>query len=108
MKREFISQFLSDPFFATKVNIDGLGNITCIIQPASNDDLQILPEGERFNPTVRVISKTELTNGLLFHHHGMRYKIISNSIWSDYGYYDCLATRYDGSQAHDSGGFNVT
>ena len=108
MKREFISQFISDPFFANKVNIDGLGNITCIIQPASNDDLQILPEGERFNPTVRVISKTELTNGLLFHHHGMRYKIISNSIWSDYGYYDCLATRYDGSQAHDSGGFNVT
>ena len=108
MKRELISQFLGDPFFATRVKFDGLGDITCIIQPASNDDLQILPEGERFNPTVRVISKTELTNGMLFHHHGMRYKIISNSIWSDYGYYDCLATRYDGSQAHDSGGFNVT
>lgn len=108
MTRELISQFLCDPFFATKVNFDGLGNITCIIQPASNDDLQILPEGDRFNPTVRVFSKITLTNGALFHHHGMRYKIISNSIWSDYGYYDCLATRYDGSQAHDSGGFDVT
>lgn len=108
MTRELISQFLCDPFFATKVNFDGLGNITCIIQPASNDDLQILPEGDRFNPTVRVFSKVTLTNGALFHHHGMRYKIISNSIWSDYGYYDCLATRYDGSQAHDSGGFDVT
>ena len=108
MKRELISQFLNDPFFATKVNFDDLGAITCIIQPASNDDLQILPEGDRFNPTVRVFSKTELTNGMLFHHHGMRYKIISNSIWGDYGYYDCLATRYDGSQAHDSGGFDVT
>lgn len=39
MKREVISKFLSDPFFATKVDIESLGNITYIIQPASNDDL---------------------------------------------------------------------
>lgn len=108
MKRELISQFLCDPFFATKVNFDGLGDITCIIQPASNDDLQILPEGDRYNPTVRIFSREKLTNGMLFHHHGMRFKVISEAIWSDYGYYDCLATRYDGSQAHDSGGFDVT
>lgn len=108
MKRELISQFLRDPFFATKVNFESLGNITCIIQPASNDDLQILPEGDRYNPTVRVFSRAKLTNGMMFQHHGMRFRIISESIWSDYGYYDCLATRYDGSQAHDSGGFDVT
>lgn len=108
MKREFISPFLSDPFFATKVNFEKLGDITCIIQPASDDDLQILPEGDRYNPTVRVFSHTKLTNGMLFYHHGMRFRIISESIWSDYGYYDCLATRYNGSQTHDSGGFNVT
>lgn len=108
MKRELISQFLRDPFFATKVNFESLGSITCIIQPASNDDLQILPEGDRYNPTVRIFSREKLTNGVLFHHHGMRFKVISESIWSDYGYYDCLATRYDGSQAHDSGGFDVT
>lgn len=108
MNRELISQFLSDPFFATKVHFESLGSITCIIQPASNDDLQILPEGDRYNPTVRVFSREKLTNGMLFHHHGMRFKVISESIWSDYGYYDCLATRYDGSQAHDSGGFDVT
>lgn len=108
MKRELISQFLNDPFFATKVNFESLGSITCIIQPASNDDLQILPEGDRYNPTVRLFSRAKLTNGMLFHHHGMRFRIISESIWSDYGYYDCLATRYEGSQAHDSGGFDVT
>lgn len=108
MKREVISKFLSDPFFATKVNIESLGNITCIIQPASNDDLQILPEGDRYNPTVRLFSRIKLTNGMLFHHHDMRFKVTSESIWRDYGYYDCLATRYDGSQAHDSGGFDIT
>ena len=43
MNRELISQFLSDPFFATKVNFDGLGDITCIIQPASNDDCKYCP-----------------------------------------------------------------
>lgn len=108
MNRELISQFLSDPFFATKVNFESLGSITCIIQPASNDDLQILPEGDRYNPTVRVFSRAKLTNGMMFQHHGMRFRIISESIWSDYGHYDCLATRYNGSQAHDSGGFDVT
>jgi hypothetical protein len=108
MNRELISQFLRNPFFATKVNFESLGSITCIIQPASNDDLQILPEGDRYNPTVRIFSREKLTNGMLFHHHGMRFKVISESIWSDYGYYDFLATRYDGSQAHDSGGFDVT
>lgn len=56
MKREFISQVLSDAFFANKVNVDGLGDITCIIRPACNDDLQILSESERFNPTVRLFS----------------------------------------------------
>ncbi|OCG45709.1 hypothetical protein A9G34_01005 [Gilliamella sp. Choc4-2] len=108
MKRELISHFLRDPFFATKVNFESAGDIICIIQPASNDDLQILPEGDRYNPTVRIFSRTRLTNGMLFQHHNMRFRIISESIWSDYGYYDCLATRYDGSQAHDSGGFDVT
>lgn len=108
MKRELISQFLSDPFFATKVNFESLGNITCIIQPASDDDLQILPEGDRYNPTVRIFSREKLTNGMLFQHNSMRFKVISESIWSDYGYYDCLATRYNGSQAHDGRGFNVT
>ena len=66
MKRELISQFLSDPFFATKVHFESLGSITCIIQPASNDDLQILPEGDRYNPTVRIFSREKITNDVLF------------------------------------------
>ena len=108
MNREFIASFLNDPFFATKVEFEKLGTVICIIQPASNDDLQILPEGDRFNPTVRLFSSVAFENGLIFNHNNMRFRIISNGVWSDYGYYDCLATRYDGSQAHDSGGFDVT
>lgn len=108
MNREFINDFLNDPFFATKVNFEKHGDLIVIIQPASNDDLQILPEGNRFNPTVSIFSKEPLENTDLFNHHNMRYRIISNSIWSDYGYYHSLATRYEGSQANDSGGFVVT
>ncbi|QHJ84907.1 MAG: hypothetical protein [Caudoviricetes sp.] len=108
MSRELIATFLNDPFFATEVNFEKLGKVICIIQPASNDDLQILPEGDRFNPTARIFSKMALENGLLFTHNKMRFRIISNGIWSDYGYYDCLATRYEGSQTNDSGGFVVT
>ena len=108
MNREFIGEFLSDPFFATKVDFEKQGEIICVIQPASNDDLQILPEGNRFNPTVSIFSKEAIENTDLFNHNGMRYRIISNAIWSDYGYYHCLATRYEGSQANDSDGFVVT
>lgn len=108
MNREFINDFLNDPFFATKVNFEKHGDLIVIIQPASNDDLQILPEGNRFNPTVSIFSKESLENTDLFNHHNMRYRVISNSIWSDYGYYHSLATRYEGSQANDGGGFVVT
>lgn len=108
MSREFISQFLNDPFFATKVEFEKYGPLVVVIQPASNDDLKILEEGNRFNPTVSIFSKEQLENTDLFNHRGMRYRIILNSIWSDYGYYHTLATRYEGSQAGDGGGFVVT
>lgn len=107
MNREFIASFLNDPFFATAVEFEK-GSIVCVIQPASNDDLQILPEGDRYNPVLRVFAKAELNNGALFTYNGMRFKIISLGMWNGYGYYDCLATRYEGSQTNDSGGFVVT
>lgn len=108
MNRDFIGEFLNDPFFATKVNFEKHGDLIVIIQPASNDDLQILEEGNRFNPVVSIFSKEALQNTDIFNHNGMRYRVISNSIWSDYGYYHSLATRYEGSQTDDGGGFVIT
>lgn len=82
--------------------------LTCIIQPAGSDDLAILPEGNRYNPVIRVMTQKPVSAGDELLHHGTRWRIITDAIWSDYGYYDCLATRYEGSQTDDSGGFVVT
>jgi len=127
MKRNMISKFLRNPFLSTTIEVTpiefGFDSLTAgfnegafngtkkrlavIIQPASDDDLKILPEGSRYNPTVRIFSRERLLNGTCITHHGMRYRIISDSIWSDYDYYDSLATRYEGSQTDDSDGFVI-
>jgi hypothetical protein len=80
----------------------------CIIFPAGTEDLQILPEGDRYNPTIKVLTQEEVNVKDLLFWNGHRWRIITNARWNDYGYYDSLATRYEGSQADDSGGFDIT
>lgn len=112
MMDNFVEDIFSDPFFAQEREFEVKGGVkrtlTCIVQPASNDDLQILPEGERYNPTVRVMTQDSVENKELFYWNGHRWRIIGKSLWNDYGYYDTLATRYEGSQTDDSGGFPIT
>lgn len=111
MMDDFVDDIFSDPFFAQECEFEIEGGskrvLTCIVQPASNDDLQILPEGDRYNPTVRVMTQEPVENKELFHWNGHRWRIISKSLWNDYGYYDTLATRYEGSQTGDSEGFPI-
>lgn len=83
-------------------------NLVCIIQPAGKDDLAILPEGSRYNPVIRVMTQQPVNAGDELFYHGTRWRIINDAIWSDYGYYDMLATRYEGSQTDDSEGFVIT
>ncbi|PVZ86709.1 hypothetical protein C9426_14935 [Serratia sp. S1B] len=108
---DFSSEIFSDPFFGQERQFTSVSGAVrdrlCIIQPASNDDLQILPEGDRYNPTARVMTQEPVENNEMFQWNGYRWRIISKSLWNDYGYYDTLATRYEGSQTNDSGGFAV-
>ncbi|MEY0017527.1 hypothetical protein AB7W40_21465 [Providencia rettgeri] len=112
MMDDFVDDIFSDPFFAQECefkNVSGEKRILiCVVQPASNNDLQILPEGDRYNPTVRVMTQEPIEPKELFYWSGHRWRIIDKSPWSDYGYYDTLATRYEGSQTSDSGGFPIT
>ncbi|MDF7681190.1 hypothetical protein PT300_11595 [Enterobacteriaceae bacterium ESL0689] len=109
---DFADEIFSDPFFGQECEFTAasgtMRKLICIVRPASNDDLQILPEGDRYNPTVRVMTQAPVENKELFSWNGLRWRIISKSLWNDYGYYDAFATRYEGSQADDSGGFTVT
>jgi hypothetical protein len=81
--------------------------LVCIIQPATPDILAILPEGERYNPAIRIMTQKTLLAGDELAYQGMRWRVINNSAWVGYGYHDCVATRYDGSQADDSKGFGI-
>ncbi|MEX6120111.1 hypothetical protein AB6G31_21195 [Providencia hangzhouensis] len=82
--------------------------LSCIVQPASNDELQLLPEGIRYNPVIRLMSQEPVKGLDLFLWKGYRYQIIQLSNWSDYGYYDTFAVRYEGAQTSDSDGFKIT
>lgn len=108
----FADEIFDDPFFSRECEFTMLSGtvrtLTCIVQPAGNDDLQILPEGDRYNPVVRLMTQEPVENKVRFSWNGHRWRIISTSLWNNYGYYDTLATRYEGSQTDDSGGFAVT
>lgn len=121
---DFVEDIFDDPFFqqttdfiritesltpyGTPAKVKNTLSLVCIIQPAGKDDLEILPEGNRYNPTIRVMTQEPVFAGDELFHHGTRWRVINDAIWSDYGYYDCLATRFEGSQTDDSGGFIVT
>jgi|GEM_PF-1183112 len=120
----FISEIFEDPFFSKSAEFTLFSEIRnefgepvkngrketliCIIQPAGKDDLETLPEGNRFNPTIRVMTQEPVNAGDELIYKDVRWKIINDGNWSDYGYYDTLATRYEGSQTDNSDGFRIT
>ncbi|MBW5405962.1 hypothetical protein ACISK3_09045 [Morganella morganii] len=112
MMDNFAEDIFSDPFFAQEREFESESGVkrtlTCVVQPASTTDLQILPEGDRYNPTVRVMTQEPIAPKELFYWNGHRWRIIDKSPWNDYGYNDTLATRYEGSQTGDSEGFPIT
>ncbi|OWO79287.1 hypothetical protein B5C26_21145 [Photorhabdus luminescens] len=109
---DFVNEIFDDDFFRQELEFktsDGQSRVlVCIVQPAGAEDLQILPEGDRYNPTVRVMTQEEVKAKDLFSWNSHRWRIINNARWNDYGYYDSLATRYEGSQTDDSDGFEIT
>ncbi|MDC9606858.1 hypothetical protein [Xenorhabdus griffiniae] len=108
----FIDDIFDDDFFRQEQEFtssdDNRRNLVCIIFPAGTEDLQILPEGDRYNPTIKVLTQEEVKVKDLLFWNGHRWRIITNARWNDYGYYDSLATRYEGSQTDDSDGFEIT
>ncbi|WP_235428355.1 MULTISPECIES: hypothetical protein [Xenorhabdus] len=108
----FVDDIFEDEFFRQEhefTSPDGNSRtLVCIVFPAGTEDLQILPEGDRYNPTVKVLTQEKVSVKDLFFWNGYRWRIITNARWNDYGYYDSLATRYEGSQTNDSDGFEIT
>ena len=78
-----------------------------IVQPAGEEDLKLLPEGERALPVMAVDTVEELGYGDFMHFNSKRWRVVNVGDWSSYGYYHCLMVRHDGTEASDSTGFGI-
>lgn len=79
-----------------------------IVIPTSPNDVQLLPEGERYLPSIKVYTQEPLNIGDLVEYRGQTYKIKTAADWGDYGYYNNIGVRHSQTANIDSAGFTVT
>ena len=82
--------------------------ITAIVIPTSPNDVMLLPEGERYLPSIKVYTQQQLNIGDLVEYRGQTYKIETAANWGDYGYYNNIGVRHSQTAKVDSTGFTVT
>ena len=82
--------------------------ITAIVIPTSPNDVLLLPEGERYLPSIKVYTQQQLNIGDLVEYRGQTYKIKTAANWGDYGYYNNIGVRHSPTSKVDSTGFTVT
>lgn len=82
--------------------------ITAIVIPTSPNDVLLLPEGERYLPSIKVYTQQQLNIGDLVEYRGQTYKIKTAANWRDYGYYNNIGVRHSQTAKVASTGFTVT
>lgn len=82
--------------------------LIAIVMPTSPNDVQLLPEGERFLPSIKIYTQEPLNIGDLVEYRGQEYKIKTAANWGDYGYHNNIGVRHSQTASVDSAGFNVT
>lgn len=82
--------------------------MTVIVMPTSPSDVQFLPEGERFLPSIKIYTEKPLKVGDLVDYLGVTYKIKTVGSWGDYGYHNNIGIRHSQTAKVDSRGFEVT
>nr|DAS95350.1 MAG TPA: head closure knob [Caudoviricetes sp.] len=82
--------------------------MTVIVMPTSPNDVQFLPEGERFLPSIKIYTEKPLKIGDLVDYLGVTYKIKTVGNWGDYGYHNNIGIRHSQTAKVDSRGFEVT
>ena len=83
-------------------------NVTAIVMPTSPNDVLLLPEGERFIPSIKIYTINPLKIGDLVIYEGETYKIKTVANWGKYGYYNNIGVRHSQTAKVDSTGFTVT
>lgn len=104
-------QRLFSSHFRQKIRVERQGEsftMTAIIHPLGAGEIQLLPESERYLPSVKVFTIEPLVRGDKVMHNGFSYVIKSVARWEDYGYYNSVAVRHTPTAKGDSKGFVVT
>ncbi|HHF6557554.1 hypothetical protein [Haemophilus influenzae] len=83
-------------------------SMTAIVMPTSPNDVLLLPEGERFIPSIKIYTINPLKIGDLVIYEGETYKIKTVANWGKYGYYNNIGVRHSQTAKVDSTGFTVT
>lgn len=83
-------------------------SITAIVIPTSPNDVLLLPESERYLPSLKLFTNEPLERGDLVQYKGIDYCIKTLANWSDYGYYYQIGVRHLPTAKGDSGGFTIT
>lgn len=120
-----VSEIFSDPLLAQDVMLQrGQGEylpdgtwtgayaaavpVVAIVQATKPDDLQLLPEGERYLPSKKILTPEPISPGDLFAYQGSTWRVSALSNWTEYGFNNGIAIRHDGPAQPDPGGFIVT
>jgi len=82
--------------------------MVAIVMPTTSNDVALLPEGERYSPSIKVFTQDPLNIGDLVHFRGFDYRVSASSDWGDYGYFNQIAIRHRPTAKVDSTGFEVT
>ncbi|TNV90819.1 hypothetical protein C5H24_11065 [Xylella fastidiosa] len=87
-------QYLADGTWQQEYFLD---TVLAIIHPVTPDDVQLLPEGQRYFPSKKIMSQHALCVGDLVRYQDTTWRIVQLSDWSEYGYYHGIAVRHDGT-----------
>lgn len=79
-----------------------------VIVPTGANDILLLPESERYLPSVKIYTLESLARGDIVQYHGIDYVIKTIADWSDYGYYNQIGVRHLPTAKGHSGGFEIT
>lgn len=82
--------------------------IVVIAIPTTPDDMQSMPEMERFLPSMKFFTGVSLSIGDLVRFRNHDYRIIKAGDWGDYGYYNNIGVRHSATAKVDPVGFEIT
>lgn len=102
-----INELVNDSDFYQFIETNGK-KIKAVVQYLSNDEMQRLPEGERYKEHIRIDTDCELSLQDSVFYKGNEYRVVYEQDWGSYGYKNYTAIRFDGLENPNSNGFELT